>query len=272
MLHGGKILIDFSFLITEAPNLIDQMKTAPETVLNYVKGTPGGIEVPKFAPNTSNSSPAGNGSFDKISMPASSDGPDLRGMKPLFKQSLASMAKSVPSAAKEGALFKPDDKFTPDQRLTSQINTSYIDPNNYKTHAEFIKALKDDNEKSERLWAQATGGTGGEIGSGFTSWIPGTDNSRLENRLEHNRALLKKYEGKEGQFNYEFLHGPKPDDPSFLSQYGTALGALGGAALLGAGMYYGYKKYKDYKNKKNQEQWINRNSVYESADSAAGKA
>lgn len=174
-----------------------------------------------------------------------------------LKQTVAAIAKAIPVQSNDENLYQTDDGLTPEERLNLHVGSDYINPNNYKSYDEFIKAVKDDTDTTNRTWAQATKGTGGDIGSGFTSWIPGTDNSRLENRLDHNKALLDRYEGKKDQFNYEFLNGKKPDDPSFWQQHGTTIGALGGAALLGAGMYYGYKKYKDFKKRKEQERIFN---------------
>ena len=113
---------------------------------------------------------------------------------------------------------------------------------------EHIKNLEQDNARIRSAYSHETNGQSGDPGSSWWSWIPGSDESRAENRIEDNEAEIRRMKNEPELFDH--LRDGTPA-PGFLDHpIGWTYNAIAdnpwttalGAGALAAGAWYLNKK------------------------------
>ena len=156
----------------------------------------------------------------------------------------------------------------------------------YNTPEEYIKGLEGDIKYGRKLFADRKGTDNNMTGPGDSlwSWVPGSDESNAENKIDDTEAMIRRIKN-EPELFYSYKNGsPKPgflDHPygytanTFLDHpIATALTAGG---ITGAA-YFAKKKYDqthpnqnpDPNNRPKIGEWFNRNFKRPSDQSYTG--
>lgn len=122
---------------------------------------------------------------------------------------------------------------------------------------EHIKNLEQDNARIRSAYGHETNGQSADPGSSWWSWIPGSDESQAENRIEDNEAEIRRMKNEPELFSHLRDGTPAPgflDHPigwtanAFADNpWKTALGV----GALGIGAWYLNKKQKEQQQKQN---------------------
>ena len=144
-----------------------------------------------------------------------------------------------------------------------------LSPKGYNNPEEYISALETDVETGRRLFADRKGAESHMTnpGDSLWSWIPGSDESNAENKIEDTDAMIRRIKN-EPELFYTYKEGkPAPgftDHPigytlNTFADHPTA--SVLGAGLLTTAAYFGKKNYDRTKVLQNQNRPIDVNRV-----------